>query len=64
MKPPLAPLAAGCMAESGSRLPQSRDFVAKLDQPARRAFLSPAIGGATASLCLLARHRPHPQNCR
>jgi len=29
MKPPLAPLAAGCMAESGSRLPQSRDFADK-----------------------------------
>jgi len=27
MKPWLAPLAAGCMAESGSRLPQFRDFV-------------------------------------
>jgi hypothetical protein len=32
MKPPLAPLAAGCMAESGSRLPQSRDFVGNLVQ--------------------------------
>ena len=30
MKPSLAPLAAGCMAESGSRLPQSRDFVSNL----------------------------------
>jgi Methyltransferase FkbM domain len=30
MKPRLAPLAAGCMAESGSRLPHSKDFVGKL----------------------------------
>jgi hypothetical protein len=30
MKPLLAPRAAGCMAESGSRLPQSKDFVGKI----------------------------------
>jgi len=30
MKPLLAPRAAGCMAESGSRLPQSKDFVGNL----------------------------------
>jgi hypothetical protein len=32
MKTPLAALAAGCMAESGSRLPQSKDFVGNLAQ--------------------------------
>jgi len=30
MKPQHAPLAAGCMAESGSRLPQSKGFFVNL----------------------------------
>jgi hypothetical protein len=32
MKPLVAPRAAGCMAEGGSRLPQSKDFVGNLGQ--------------------------------
>ena len=38
MKPLAAPLAAGCMAESGSGLPQSKDFVGSL--PIARLLLA------------------------